>query len=122
MKLLIVDDSASTRALIREFVEPLTSDIAECEDGIEVAATYQRFHPDFVIMDIQMSGLDGIAATLRLRAEEPRAVVLMVSQFDSREARDNARRAGAAHYFLKDDLPAVRNFLAGVRAAASAST
>lgn len=115
MKLLIVDDNAATRSLIREFVSPIASEIAECLDGADAVAAYAHMTPDFVIMDLMMPGVDGIAATERLVAQDPQAAVLIVSQFDSREAREKARRAGARKYFTKDDLSALRRFLVSAR-------
>src|SRR5690349_15117901 len=106
MKLLIVDDNAATRSLIREFVSPIASAITECADGSDAVAAYLQLRPNFVIMDLMMPGLDGIAATERLLALDPRATVLIVSQFESREAREKSRRAGAQKYFTKDDLSA----------------
>lgn len=117
MKLLIVDDNAATRSLIREFVSPLASEITETADGTDAVAAYVRVCPDYVIMDLMMPGLDGIAATQRLVAHDPRAEVLIVSQFDSREAREKCHRAGARKYFTKDDLSALRRFLIAAREA-----
>jgi len=117
MKLLLVDDNAATRSLIREFVSPLASEITEVADGADAVAAYARLSPDFVIMDLMMPGIDGIAATQRLLAQDPDAEVLIVSQFDSREAREKCRRAGARKYFTKDDLSALRRFLTAAREA-----
>lgn len=115
MKLLIVDDNAPTRALIREIVQPLATEIAECTDGLDAVTACAASLPDFVIMDLLMPGLDGLAATERIRRRDPHAAVVIVSQFDSREARENARRVGACHYFVKDELIALRRYLAASR-------
>ncbi len=115
MKLLIVDDHAPTRALIREFVQPLATEIAECADGLDAVAACAESLPDFVIMDLMMPGLDGLAATEHIRRRDPQAAVVIVSQFNSREARENARRVGACGYFVKDDLVDLRRFLAAAR-------
>ena len=117
MKLLIVDDNAATRSLIREFIAPIATEITECAEGADAVVAYLRRRPDFVIMDFMMPGLDGIAATERLLAQDPSAAVVMVSQFDSREARLRAQRAGARQFFTKDNLSALRRFLTAAREA-----
>ncbi len=65
MKLLIVDDNASVRRVIRGIVASLADDIHECADGEDALAAYIAHSPDFVLMDIAMEKLDGIAATNR---------------------------------------------------------
>jgi CheY-like chemotaxis protein len=115
MKLLIVDDNAATRSLIREFIAPIATEITECADGADGVEAYLRLRPDFVVMDFMMPGLDGIAATERLLAHDPHAAVVMVSQFDSREARLRSQRAGARQFFTKDNLSALRRFLTAAR-------
>jgi len=63
MKLLIVDDHALMRRLIRRLVNDLVTDVEECGDGSEALAAYNQHRPDWVVMDIEMSPIDGITAT-----------------------------------------------------------
>lgn len=111
MKLLIVEDSAEMRRLIRRVLKDLASEISECEDGSEVLASFARADPDWVLMDIGMKGMDGLTATRQLLARWPEARVLMVTNHNDEMLRSEARAAGARGYVLKENLIEVRQML-----------
>lgn len=115
MKLLIVDDHAPTRALIREFVQPLSTEIRECSNGAEAVALYPSFQPRFVIMDLMMPELNGFAAAERICALDASAAVILISHAGSAVAETKALSAGACRFFPKDDLAGLRDFLAASR-------
>lgn len=104
MRLLIVDDNTSVRRLIRSIVASVAEEIQECESGITALAAYLEYHPDFVLMDIEMKELDGIAATVQIKAAHPAAKIIMVTNYDDAELREAARDAGACGYVLKHSL------------------
>ena len=75
MKLLIVDDNAAVRRLIRSIVLPLAGDICECTDGADALSAYLAQRPDVVLMDVRMNEVDGIQATKQITAADPKARV-----------------------------------------------
>lgn len=87
MKLLIGDDNAAVRRLIRSIVLSLADDICECTDGAEALSAYLAERPDVVLMDIRMNGVDGIQATKQIRAADRQARILIVTDFDDMELR-----------------------------------
>jgi CheY-like chemotaxis protein len=105
LKILIVDDNASVRRLIASIVQPIASEIRECEDGAPAVEVYRIHRPDVVLMDIRMPGVDGIAATRNIRTADPTARIVIVSDYDDIHLRTAATAAGACHYALKDNLP-----------------
>ena len=111
MKLLIVDDSSAMRQMIRSVVADPQDMVLECEDGRQVIASFQRFHPDVVLMDLQMPLINGINATRNLIKKFPSANVIIVSNFNDQEFRDEAREAGATSYFTKDNLLSLKQFI-----------
>lgn len=111
MRLMIVDDSAAARAVMRDMLASLQCDITECQDGWEAIRQYRKERPDWVLMDIHMPGLDGITATAALCREHPEARVLMVTHFNDDSSREKALRVGASGFFSKEDLYAVLQFL-----------
>lgn len=62
-QLLIVEDNQPMRGLICSIIADLFEGITECSDGREALGAYAECRPDWVLMDIRMPGLDGIAAT-----------------------------------------------------------
>jgi CheY-like chemotaxis protein len=113
LKLLIVEDSASVRRLIKSLVALLADEIHECADGAEALAAYNSHRPDFVLMDIQMGLLDGIEATRRIKAADPAARIIIVTDYDQPDLREAAQQAGACAYVVKENLLEVVEFLRG---------
>jgi CheY-like chemotaxis protein len=108
---LIVDDSTVTRDLIHKIVAPLVAEVHECGDGERAVAAFVAHRPDVVLMDITMRGLNGIAATLRIREVDPGARVVIVTNHDLPDLREAAMLAGADGYVLKTNLLDLRRWL-----------
>ena len=104
VRVLLVDD----QALFREALSVLLSVadgvevVGEAGNGAEALARSAELHPDVVLMDLRMPVLDGIAATRRLRVEQPDVQVLALTTFDDDAEVFAALRAGAVGYLLKD--------------------
>ncbi|HMV47633.1 MAG TPA: response regulator transcription factor [Blastocatellia bacterium] len=108
---LLVEDHAPMRATLRMWLADVAEPIAECDNGLEVCASYAAHHPDFVLMDIELPGQDGIAATRALLLQDPAARVLIVTGYDDVELRAAAQAAGARGYILKENLAEARQWL-----------
>ena len=76
--------------------------VGEAGDGDEAVRRAAELAPDVVLMDLRMPVLDGVAATRRLRAEQPEVRVIALTTFDDDEDVFAALRAGAVGYLLKD--------------------
>ena len=111
LKLLIVDDKAQVRRMIRRFIGDLASEISEADDGDSALDVYAAFLPDWVLMDIEMKHTNGIVATERIRAAYPQANIVIVTNYDDDGLRERAMAAGACGYVLKENLLAVRSML-----------
>ena len=101
-KFLIVDDHAAFRQTLRAFLP--AGAVAECADGRAALACYAAERPDWVLMDIEMAGLDGLAATRQLKARFPEARVIIVSNHDEEEFRSAARALGVCGFVHKENL------------------
>ncbi|HMV48888.1 MAG TPA: response regulator transcription factor [Blastocatellia bacterium] len=111
MKLLIVDDNAAMRHLMRRLTCDLMERIEECADGAEALAVYERHNfgaDDWVLMDFEMPGLDGIRATEQLCARHPEARVLIVTRYDDEALRRRLLAGGAYGFIHKDNLLELR--------------
>jgi two-component system response regulator DegU len=111
MKLLIVEDNYQMRRLIKSIVIDLAEAVFECSDGSEALEAYVTHKPDWVLMDIGMKGLDGISATHQIKAAFPDARIMIVTEYDNDDWREEARGAGAREYVLKENLSEVLRIL-----------
>jgi DNA-binding NarL/FixJ family response regulator len=120
IRILLVDDQRLMREGLRILLElePDLKIAGEAEDGQSGLAAYEQLEPDVVLMDVRMSGMDGVEATWRLRERWPDARIIILTTFDDDEYVFEGLRAGARGYLLKDvsghDLAeAVRTVAAG---------
>jgi DNA-binding NarL/FixJ family response regulator len=120
VRVLIVDDDALVRAgltmMLGEFDD--IEVVGAVTDGSEVVGAVNREQPDVVLMDIRMTGLDGIAATEQLRARQAPPEVIILTTFDTDRHIRLALRAGASGFLLKHTPPeriahAIRQVAAG---------
>jgi DNA-binding NarL/FixJ family response regulator len=100
----VVDDQALFREALTTLLEVRegVDVVGEAADGQAALEQAAALRPDVVLMDLHMPRLDGIAATRRLRAEQPDVRVLALTTFDDDEDVFAALRAGALGYLLKD--------------------
>ena len=105
IRVLLVDDQYLVRLGLRRILRPRAGFdvVQECADGEAALAAVDLVHPDVVLMDIRMPGMDGIEATRRLRARPEQAPpVLVLTTFDDDDILHGALSAGAAGFVLKD--------------------
>jgi DNA-binding NarL/FixJ family response regulator len=104
VRVLLVDDQALFREALGVLLDVAegVEVVGEAGDGAEALAKAAELRPDVVLMDLRMPVLDGIAATRRLRVEQPEVRVLALTTFDDDEEVFAALRAGAVGYLLKD--------------------
>jgi len=120
VKLLIADDNAEMRTLLRRLCWTIATATRECGDGREAVDAFEEFAPDWTIMDLSMPVMDGLAATRQILAAHPGAQIVVVTQHRGCEYEQAARAAGACALVLKDDLQPLLSLLAS--AAKSNST
>lgn len=104
VRILIVDDQALFREALAALLEvqPEIEVVGEAGNGEQAVRLAAELRPDVVLMDLRMPVLDGIAATARLRLEQPEVRVLALTTFDDDADVFAALRAGAVGYLLKD--------------------
>jgi len=104
IKVLIADDHAFYREGVRPFLStsPDIDVVAEAGNGDEAIACAEELHPDVILMDLKMPGVNGIEATRRIHETHPQIGVLVLTMFDDDDSVFASMRAGARGYLLKD--------------------
>jgi CheY-like chemotaxis protein len=114
MKILIADDDARMRQMVKQTVASLATEFYEASDGGEAIALCTVQRPDWVLMDFRMRPMDGLRATAEIKARFPEIRVVIVSQYDEVELRAEAARVGACAYVLKENLQELPGILTGM--------
>ena len=124
IRIVLADDQGLFRSTLRLLVdtEPDLEVVAEATNGGEAVRAARRFHPDVVVADLQMPGIDGIAATRSITSDPllrgTRVMVLTTFEYDDNVAA--ALRAGAGGFIGKDASP--QELLDAIRAVAQGDT
>ena len=100
---LVVDDNADTRVVVRWMLESWGCLVVEAADGREAVEKAVRHRPDLVLMDLSMPVADGYEALRSIRGHEDFAGLpaIAVTAFDRADARDGAEAAGFDYYLSK---------------------
>src|SRR5438552_2260895 len=99
--ILVADDDASIRSLLKQLLTDEGYSITEAATGTEVVAQVGESSPDLVIMDVRMPELDGIEALPKVKTASPKTSVLIMTAFGSSNAAIKAMELGAFDYITK---------------------
>jgi DNA-binding NarL/FixJ family response regulator len=118
IRVLLVDDQSLLRMGFRLILEaePDMEVVGEAGDGASGISMASALHPDVVLMDVRMPGMDGIKATASIIAAGPASKVLILTTFDLDQYVFAGLKAGASGFMLKDAPPA--ELLAAIRTVA----
>ena len=114
VRVMVVDDQAVFRRVARAVVEATAGfePVGDAASGAEALISADQLHPDLVLMDVQMPGMDGFEAARRLADCHPESVVVLLSLHDSDEFGPLVVSCGASAFLRKQDLaPAVLRHL-----------
>jgi DNA-binding NarL/FixJ family response regulator len=106
VRVIVVDDQFPFRDAARAVVDRTDGFevIAEADSGEAAIELVAELHPDLVLMDIKMGGIDGIAATAAITSSDTHPMVVLLSTYELNDLPPAARTSGAAAYVNKDDF------------------
>lgn len=108
LRLLLVDD----HAVVREGLRALLSDhqrfeiVGEAADGVAALSAAERLHPDVVVLDVSIPGLNGAQVARRLKSSQPEVRTLALTVHEEGGYLRSLMDAGASGYVLKRSAPA----------------
>jgi DNA-binding NarL/FixJ family response regulator len=102
-KILIVEDSALYRKLLKETLHSRfpSMEIIEAEDGGEAMQKISTHPPDLIFMDIKLPGENGLELTAKIKARYPDVIVIVLTSYDTPEYREAAVQVKADHFLSK---------------------
>lgn len=106
IRILIVDDHAMLREGVAAILQ-IESDmelVGEAQDGAQALERFRALRPDVTLMDLKMSGMNGLETITAIRSEFPDARILVLTTYAGDVQAVRALRAGATGYLLKSSL------------------
>lgn len=103
VQVLICDDQEAFRAAAREVVNATDGFevVGEAETGEESVVAAGRLHPNLVLMDVHLPGIDGLEASRRIKSEQTEVVVLLLSTYDQEDFATRVAESGASDFIAK---------------------
>ncbi len=104
IRVLVVDDHSMVRTGLATFIR-IKGDlelVGEARDGQQALHLCEQLEPDVILMDLVMPRMDGVTATQAIRERWPRVQIIALTSFKDKDLVQDALRAGAISYLLKD--------------------
>ena|SRR3989338_4176380 len=100
-KLLVVDDETEICDFLKSFFEDRNYDVRTASSGEQALNAIKKELPHVVLLDVQMPGMNGLAALKTIKEQFPKVKVIMVTAVETREKIEEAMRSGADNYITK---------------------
>lgn len=106
IRILIVDDHAVVRSGLGAFLTavPDLEMVGEAKDGQQALECARSLHPDVILMDLMMPGMDGVTATRKIKEQMPDIQVIALTSYQENDLVQQAMQAGAIGYLMKNVL------------------
>ena len=123
-RILVVDDEASIRHIVRTYLESSGFEVTCIDNGPDALTVFARFEPSLVLLDIGMPEMDGyeVARRIRARTGPKQPVLVALTGWGQEKDRQQVRDAGFDHHLVKPaDLRALQSLLLSLDEARQAS-
>jgi CheY-like chemotaxis protein len=111
VKLLIVEENGAMCRLVRALLEGVPVSVSECRDGARVLEACAETQPDYVVVDLNLAGMEALTAIRRIVAVHRGVRVVLLGEENDPRLRHRAAQAGVWRYVLKESLIEVRFLL-----------
>ncbi len=106
MTVIIADDHIQMREIIKKIISAENSfdRIIECQEGAGAFTAAVNENPDLILMDLLMKGMDGFTAIKKIRDFNKKVPIIVVTQFQEKDFKDEVLKLGADAFVNKDSL------------------
>ncbi|MEI7534542.1 MAG: sigma-54 dependent transcriptional regulator [Verrucomicrobiae bacterium] len=118
-KLLLIDDEEDVRYSLQRILASEEIELATAASGEEGLKVIPKFKPDLVLMDVRMTGMTGMETLRKIRATDPKLLVILMTGYGTTQTTIEAMKLGAYDYLLKPfDIPILKQVIANALKAA----
>jgi len=118
-KLLLIDDEEDVRYSLQRILASEEIELATAASGEEGLKVIPKFKPDLVLMDVRMTGMTGMETLRKIRATDPKLLVILMTAYGTTQTAIEAMKLGAYDYLLKPfDIPKLKEVIANALKAA----
>ncbi len=118
-KLLLIDDEADVQYSFRRIFDSSELELATASSGEEGLKLIPQFHPDLVLMDVRMGGINGLETLRRIRRMDTKLLVILMTAYGTTQTAIEAMKLGAYDYLLKPfDVPKLKEIVTNALKAA----
>ncbi len=100
-KILVVDDEDDVRMFLEDFLSERDLLVETASNGDEALRKAAVFHPDVVLLDVMMPGIDGMECLQKLKEKYPKISVIMLTALKDETRMEKAKKLGAYDYIVK---------------------
>ena len=100
-KLLLIDDEEDVRYSLQRIFDSPEIEMAAAPSGEEGLKVIPKFKPDLVLMDVRMGGINGLETLRKIRASNPKLLVILMTAYGTTQTAIEAMKLGAYDYLLK---------------------
>ncbi|MGE0320808.1 MAG: sigma-54-dependent transcriptional regulator [Polyangiaceae bacterium] len=100
-RILVVDDEANARTALAELLKEEGYSVETAADGFKALSKFEEGHPDLVLTDLKMPGMDGVELLQKVRHADPDVEVVVMTAFGAVDTAVQAMRSGATDYLTK---------------------
>ena len=100
-KLLLIDDQEDVRYSLQRIFDSPEIELAAASSGEEGLKIIPKFKPDLVLMDVRMGGINGLETLRKIRAGDPKLLVILMTAYGTTQMAIEAMKLGAYDYLLK---------------------
>ncbi len=118
-KLLLIDDEEDVRYSLQRIFDSRGIELATAASGEEGLKVIPKFKPDLVLMDVRMTGMTGLETLRKIRANDPKLLVILMTAYGTTQTAIEAMKLGAYDYLLKPfDIAKLKEVVANALKAA----